>query len=400
LQAFGFFGCALITMQEALTIFVLFLAIGPLVYYLLAIYSSWIFFKPRHGLVPGPAEFAPPVSNLKPIKGVDADAYENFATLCRQDYPEYELIFCVDADNADTIALLEKLQRDFPEREIRILLGSGRVAANDKAAKLARLVAEAKHEVIVINDSDVRARPDYLKTVVQPLADPEIGAVTLPYVPIAEHTFADELQSVGMFSDFFAGIFVARMLDGVKFALGPTIATTRSQLRRFGGYEAIENRPGDDLLIGRLIAEQGYRVELLPYAVETVADFASWKELFHKRMRWMVVMRHMRAWGHLGLAFTQGLPWSVAAALLAPSLGIGVLYLALYLCLRVVLTWIIGSHGLKQKGMARKILLIPIWDAMAFLIWAISFTRRSVRWRGSDYYIREGLLVPVATAEE
>ncbi len=387
-------------MREALTISVLIFAVGPFAYYLLAIYSSWSFFAKRSDPSNANEEFTPPVSNLKPIKGVDPDAYENFASLCRQDYPDYELVFCVDPDNTEMISVLERLERDFPERSIRILFGSGRAAANDKAAKLARLVSEASHEVIVINDSDVRARPDYLRTVVRPLADGEIGAVTLLYVPIAEHTFADELQSVGMFSDFYAGIFVARLLDGVKFALGPTIATTRSQLMRFGGYESIENRPGDDLLIGRLIAEQGYRVELLPYAVETVADFASLKELVHKRLRWIVVMRHMRPWGHFGLAFTQGLPWSLLAALLAPSAVIGAVYLGLYLLLRIVLTWLIGGYGLKQESLARKLVLIPVWDAMAFLIWAISFTRRSVRWRGSDYYIKEGLLVPVVTAAQ
>jgi ceramide glucosyltransferase len=387
-------------LREALTVSVLILAVGPFAYYLLAIYGSWSFFARRRDPSSRNEEFTPPISNLKPIKGVDPDAYENFASLCRQDYPDYELVFCVDSDNAEMISVLHKLKRDFPERTIRILLGSGRTAANDKAAKLARLVSEASHEVIVINDSDVRARPDYLRTVVQPLANREVGAVTLLYVPIAEHTLADELHSVGMFSDFYAGLFAARLLDGVKFALGPTIATTRSQLMGFGGYESIENRPGDDLLIGRLIAERGYRVELLPYTVETVADFASLKELVHKRLRWIVVMRHMRPWGHFGLAFTQGLPWSVAAALLAPSAVVGAMYLSLYLLLRIVLTWLIGGYGLKQKSLGRKLLLIPAWDAMAFLIWAISFTRRSVRWRGSDYYIKKGLLVPVATAAE
>jgi ceramide glucosyltransferase len=372
-------------------------ALGPFVYYLLALYGSWTFFS-RKTASNRKANFTPPLSNLKPIKGVDPDSYENFASLCKQDYPDYELVFCVDAENRETIQVLERLQRDFPERTIRILLGSGRVAANDKSAKLARLVAEAQHEILVINDSDVRARPDYFKTVVAPLADPAVGAVTLPYVPLEEHTLADELQSVGMFSDFYAGILVARLLDGVKFALGPTIVTTRSQLARFGGYESIENRPGDDLLVGRLIAEQGSRVELLPYAVETVADFSSFKELFYKRLRWIVVMRHMRPLGHFGLAFTQGLPWTLAAAAVSPSKQIAALYLGSYVFLRSLLTWLIGGYGLRQRGMWRKLLLIPIWDAMAFVIWMISFTRRSVRWRGSQYYIRNGELVPVLRA--
>ncbi len=381
-------------MPEPILWTILVVAASPFVYYLLAIFGSLRFFIRPDPYAKAP-RFTPPVSNLKPVKGLDAGAYENFASLCRQDYPEYELVFCVDVDNAAVLEVLDRLKRDFPERSIRVLLGSNRSALNDKSAKLSRLVSEAKYEVVVINDSDVRARPDYLKTVVQPLADPKIGAVTLPYVPLSEDTFADELQSVGMFSDFYAGIFVARELDGVKFALGPTIATTKSQLAKFGGYEAIENRPGDDLLIGRLVAEQGAEVELLPYAVETVADFGSFKELLHKRLRWIVVMRHMRPWGHFGLLFTQGLPWSILAAVVAPSRTVAAVYLATYLLLRCVMTWIIGGYGLKQKSMARKLFLIPLWDAMAFVIWVASFARSSVRWRGAEYYIRQGELVPV-----
>ena len=204
----------------------IFLAIAaiPFVYYLIAIYSSWRFFADARKQSPPTAAFTPPVSNLKPVKGTDPDAYDNFASFCRQDYPEYELIFCVDGPDAPVMEAINRLKQDFPERSIRVLFGSGRLAMNDKAAKLARLVTAAEHEVLVISDSDVRARPDYLRSVVQPLSDPEVGAVTVPYVSTGDKTFADTLQSIGMLSDFYAGIFVARQLDGVKFAIGPTIA--------------------------------------------------------------------------------------------------------------------------------------------------------------------------------
>jgi ceramide glucosyltransferase len=249
---------------------------------------------------------------------------------------------------------------------------------------------------VVISDSDVRVRPDYLRSVIAPLADAKIGAVTCFYASAGEKTFVDELQTVGMMSDFYAGILVAWQLDGVKFALGPTIATTRARLAGFGGYEAIENRPADDLLVGRLIADQGVEVELLRYNVLTVADYQSTRELIHKRLRWIVVMRHMRPWGHLGLLLTQGLPWSLAAIALHPSAAVAVAYLGAYFALRVAMTGLIGAWGLKQPGLWTKMWLIPVWDAVAFGIWFTSFARRSVRWRGADYYIRNGQLVPVA----
>jgi ceramide glucosyltransferase len=363
----------------------------PFLYYLLAIFSSWRYFAqpadpPNRG-------FTPPVSILKPIRGLDPDAYDNLASFCRQDYPKYEMIFCVDPDDDSVRPVVEKLQHDFPDLKIRVLLGSGRVASNDKVAKLARMAAEAIYETVVISDSDVRVQPDYLRAMVAPLAEKGVGAVTCFYVHTDLTTFADRLQTVGMMSDFYAGILVAWQLEGIKFALGPSIATTRERLAGFGGYAAIENSPGDDLLVGRLIAEQGFEVRLLHYAVTTVSDYRSVSDLLHKRMRWIVVMRHMRPWGHLGLLLTQGLPWSLAAVAVHPDAA--PLYLGAYLVTRIAMTWTIGIHGLKRPGLWSEMMLIPIWDAVAFSIWLVSFLRTSIRWRGADYYIREGQLVPV-----
>jgi ceramide glucosyltransferase len=381
----------------------LFLVIAaiPFIYYLIAIFSSWRYF--RNSALASYTSFAPPVSILKPIRGLDPDAEENLASFCRLDYPEYEIVYCVDPDDEEVLAVLERLKRDFPQRPIRILYGSGRVATNDKVAKLARLVNEAAHEVVVISDSDVRVRPDYLRRVVAPLRDPKVGAVTCFYLPTELGTFTDHLQSVGMMSDFYAGVLVAWQLDGVKFALGPTIATTRQHLNTFGGYAELENRPADDLLVGRLIAEQGYEVVLLNYAIETVCDYASLGDLLHKRLRWIVVMRHMRPWGHLGLLLTQGLPWSLAAVEIHPTAAIALGYLGAYLALRVAMTCTIGINignksRLRRPGLWKQMPLIPVWDAVAFAIWLTSFGRNSIRWRGADYHIRDGRLVPVASA--
>ncbi len=365
----------------------------PFIYYGIAVVSCWRFFRrPRRKEAGG---FTPPVSNLKPIRGLDPEAYENFASFCRQDYPDYEILFCVGDREDPVLPVIDRLMAEFPERRIRVLFGSGRDAANDKVAKLARLVSESEHEHVVISDSDVRVRPDYLRSVIEPLADPKIGAVTCFYLPIEERSFVDRLQSVGMMSDFYAGLVVAWQLDGVKFALGPTIATTRERLAAFGGYESIENQPGDDLLVGRMIADQGYEVELSRYSVDTVADYGSIRELIQKRLRWIVVMRHMRPWGHLGLVFTFGLPWALAAVAVHPTLATAAVYLGGYFATRCAITAMIAIWGLKQGSYWRRMGLIPLWDAVAFLVWVASFVRRSIRWRGSDYYIRGGTLVPV-----
>ena len=380
---------------ETVQYLILVLAATPFIYYLLVLYSTWRFFFHSKDRFPENSDFTPPVSNLKPVRGLDPEAYENFASYCRQDYPDYELIFCVGDENDPSVPVLEKLQRDFPERSIRILFGSGRAAINDKVAKLVRMVKEARNEVLVINDSDVRVEPDYLRTVVAPLRNPKVGGVTCLYVSTQDKTFPQHLQSMGMISDFYPGIFVARQLDGIKFAFGQTIVTTRSRLAGFGGYETIENQPADDLLVGRRIAEQGYEVELLPYAVKTVPDYDSLRDLFIKRLRWLTVMRHMRPWGHIGLVFTQGLPWCLVVALTYPSASIALEYFGSYLGLRLAMTWLVGVWGLKQSGLWKKLPLIVVWDATAFVIWLLTFGRKSIRWRNVDYRIRDGMLVPV-----
>ena len=369
---------------------VLALAGIPFVYYLIALYSSWRFFSV--GREEAGRSFTPPVSILKPVRGLDPDAYENFATFCRQDYPDYEILFCVDQGDP-ALPVLQKLIEDFPKSRIRLLFGSGRDAINDKVARLVRLTNEAKHDIFVISDGDVRVRPDYLKTVVAPFHNPKLGAATCLYASTKENTFLEELQSISMISDFFANVLIAWELEGVKFAFAQTTITTRKNIEGFGGYEILESRPADDFYIGRLAAEQGLETKLLPYVVQSVADFRTLRDLLYKRVRWATVQRHMRPLGHIGLVFTWGLAWALAAVAVHPSALTAVAYLGGYLLCRMAIAWLIGSWGMKQKGVWRKMPLIPLWDALAFAIWIASFVRTTIRWRGVDYLLREGTLV-------
>ena len=317
-------GAKILTVAEYI-----FLAIAaiPGVYYLLTLYTTALYFTDARKHSGRNTDFLPPVSCLKPIKGLDVDAYENYASFCRQDYPEYEIVFCVDQDDP-ALPLLEKLIRDFPGQKIRLLFGSGRNAINDKVARLVRLTTEARYDIFVITDGDIRVGPDYLRTVVSPFRDPKVGAATCLYVSTKETSLVQELQSIGMISDFFAGVMVAWKLDGIKFTFGQTIVTTRKAVEDYGGYQLIENRPADDVYAGRLVAEQGYEVKLLPYVVKSVADFQSLHDLLYKRVRWMTVMRLMRPWGHFGLIFTWGLPWALIAVASRPTPAIAAKRLA------------------------------------------------------------------------
>lgn len=376
---------------------VLAMAALPFIYYLLVLYcTAEYFLKARQELSPT-ANFTPGVSILKPVKGLDIDAYENYASFCRLDYPNYEIVFCVDGDDP-SLPVIEKLKRDFPERQIRALIGSGRDAINDKVARLVRLTNEAKYDYFVITDSDVRVRADYLRAVLAPFRDEHVGVATCLYVSANARTLTERLQSIGMISDFFASVMVAWKLDGVTFAFGQTIVTTRKVVRSWGGYAVLEDRPADDLYAGKLAAEQGYEVKMLPYAVEAVADFASFGELLHKRLRWATVQRLMRPWGHMGLIFTFGLPWAIAAAVTVPIAPVIAGYFGGYAACRIAMAAMIGGWGMRQRGLWKKIPLIPVWDLLAFAIWLASFTRRTIRWRGVDYLMREGKFVSATPA--
>jgi ceramide glucosyltransferase len=371
---------------------ILAIAAIPFIYYLLSLYSAVRYFSVARKENPPNNDYFPPISCLKPIKGLDEDAYENYASFCRQDYPQYEILFCVDKDDP-ALPVLEKLACDFPDRNIRLIFGSGRDAINDKVGRLVRLVDEAKYDLFVITDGDIRVTPAYLRTVAHPFRDPKVGGATCLYASTEETKFIQELQSVGMISDFFAGILVAWQLDGVKFMFGQTIVMTRQANAAFGTYRVNENKPADDLLAGRMVAEQGYEVKLLPYVVKTVADFNSMRDLLYKRTRWMTVMRLMRPWGHFGLILTWGLPWSLVAVAVHPTVATATAFLGAYALLRIAMALLIGVYGMNQKGIWREIPLIPVWDAVAFGIWLASFTRKTIRWRGVNYTIRNGMLV-------
>ena len=327
------------------------------------------------------------------MRGLDPEAFENFASFCNQDYPEYELLFCTNDETDPAVPIVQKLIRQFPKCRVRLLFSAGHTAINDKVAKLALMTDQARYEHLVINDSDVRVSPDYLRKVVAPLKDPRVGGVTCFYVSLEDKTLTEKCQTIGMISDFYAGILVSWNLDGVRFALGPTMVTTKKRVQDFGGFRVLENRPGDDLLLGRLIAEQGFELRLLPYAIKTVPDYHGMSELLAKRTRWMTVMRKMRPWGHLGLLFTWGLPWSIFAVAIRPTAGVAVAYLGSYIACRLAMAWIIGIYGLKQRGLWKKFALIPVWDAMAFWIWLVSFTRKSILWRRVEHPLEGGQLV-------
>src|SRR6266403_3265993 len=395
-------GVMIETALSMLSLAVLVLAAGPLVYYLLSLYCVVEYFLTLRRTPPQDDSFAPPVSILKPVRGVDHDAYENFASFCRLDYPEYELVFAMADPHDPVISVIEKLQRNFPGRPIRFVTDVPRVGENNKVNSLCRLVAEARYDLLVMSDSDVRVERDYLREVVGPFADAGVGAVTSFYRCTGGGTMAADLDMLGMCMDSVPSALVARKLEGkVRFAYGWTMASTKERLAEIGGWEAMANHHSDDFELGNRIAGKGYRVELMREPVSMNFPKEKVDEFLQHELRWSIGLRNVRPAGYAGMIFTHGFPWVILAALVAAVSGwtvVAASYLLAYSFLRVGLAYAAGVWGLRDYKIAAKLWLVPVRDAISAAVWLAGFFTDRVRWRGLEYRVRHRLLERLQSA--
>jgi ceramide glucosyltransferase len=384
----------------ALRSLLLLLALCPLVYYILSLYNIIGYFRSIRRLPPRDDAFAPPVSILKPVRGVDSEAYDNFASYCRLNYPVYEIIFAVTDPRDPIVPVIEKLQRDFPNTRIRLATSVERLGQNNKISNLYRLVKEAQYELLVMSDSDVRVGPDYLRELVGAFADVEGGAVTSFYRCAGGGTLAADLAMLGMCSDSLPSALIARRLEGgVQFAFGWTMATTKERLAEIGGWESMADHHSDDFELGNRIARLGHRVEIMREAVSVVFPKETIEELFGQELRWAIGLRNVRPVAYAGMIFTHGLPWAMLAAIVAGGAGwtsVAVGYLVTYFVLRMSVAWVAGVWGLRDQTIISKLWLLPVRDAITSIVWLVGLLSDRIRWRGSEFRVKNGLLTPVA----
>jgi len=378
--------------------FVLMLAALPLVYYIAATLAAWRFFTRERARKP--ANYSPPVSVLKPVRGVDFGSYENFSSFCRQEYAEYEILFGVGDDADPAVPVIQGLIAEFPERRIRLFVGAERIGANRKVNMLARLAQEARHDVLVLTDGDIRVAPGYLREVVSPFAVEGTGAVTSFYRAIAEKSLGAELEAIGAASDFFAGVLMANWMEGMTFALGASIVTTKAWVAKIGGFAAIADMHSDDYELGHRIAEAGGKVVLSREPVWTMYPAQTARGFWQHQVRWARTVRLCRPISYAGLIFTHGLPWALVAAFAAPANWIAVTFLLAYFILRLTMAWTVGVWGVGDEVLRRKLWLVPFRDAIHFAVWLASMGSNRIRWGGEEFTMRKGQLVPAASGKK
>ncbi len=376
--------------------FVLVLVVAPLVYYAAATFAAWRFFRRERARML--RTFSPPVSLLKPVRGVDFGSYENFASFCQQDYPEYEILFGVNDDADPAVPLIQRLMTEFPHRGIRLFVGFEELGSNRKVNKLARLAREAQHKVLALTDGDVRVGPEYLREVVAPFAEGKVGAVTSFYRAIAERNFGAELEAVGASSDFFAGVLMANWMEGITFGLGASIVTTKQWVAKIGGFEAIADMHSDDYELGHRIAKAGGKVLLSRETVWTMYPAQTARGFWDHQVRWARTVRLCRPLSYVGLIFTLGLPWALVAAVVAPAKRMAAAYLLAYAILRLVMAWTVGVWGVRDDVLRRRLWLVPFRDAVHFAVWLASFASSRIQWGGEEFVMRQGQLVSADSA--
>jgi len=335
----------------------------------------------------------PPVSILKPLKGLDPQMWEAFCSHCEQDYPEFELIFGVSDPNDPAIALVLRLQEKYPRRKIDLLVCPRDLGNNRKLGTLAQMLPSARHEVLLLNDSDIRVPPDYLRRVIAPLAESTVGLVTCLYRGIPRPTVGSRLEALGISTDFVPGVLSARLIEGgLHFGLGSTLAFRRSDLQAIGGFEAFVDYLADDYEIGNRIARLGKRIELSEVVVETFLPAYSFREYVDHQLRWARSVRAARSWGYAGLILTFGLPWATLA-LLAGREALWAWWLfVVTVAARTSVGLTAAVAGLDDTQPLRDLFLLPLRDLIAPVIWAAGLVGNRIFWRGDEFYLNNGRL--------
>jgi ceramide glucosyltransferase len=372
------------------------IAAAPLVYYLAAMIAAWRFFRAERSTVL--PSHMPGVSVLKPVRGVDFASYDNYSSFCEQDYAEYEILFGVNDMNDPAIDLIKRLIADHPASKIKLIVGAPQIGTNRKVNMLARLAQEARFQILSLTDGDVRVGPLYLREVAALFEEKGTGAVTCFYRGIAQKNLWAELEAIGASSDLFGGVLVANWMEGITFGLGASITTTKDWVQKIGGFVSIADFLADDYELGNRIAKSGGRVKLSRETVWTMYPAQTARSFWEHQVRWARTVRLCRPASYVGLLLTHGLPWAVLAAAVAQARWISGAYLCAYLVLRMAMAWTVGVWGVGDEVLRRRLWLVPLRDAIQFIIWLASFSSNRVVWGGVEYKIRKGRMLAAGDA--
>ena len=383
--------------QHTIGIFEIVAILGCLsscIYYVVCLYSAVAFLRASKATTGNRPSYAPPISILKPLKGIDPEIYESFRSHCLQDYLDYEIVFGVSDPVDPAVASVERLKREFPDRAIQLVVCPNILGPNVKVSNLEQMVQAARFEYLIVNDSDIRVERDYLQRVVAPLAGENVGMVTCLYRGVAAPTLGSQLEALGISTDFSAGVLAAQLIEGaLSFGLGSTLAFRRRDLNQIGGFKSIVEFLADDYELGHRIAGLGLRIVLLDVVVETHLPAYDLGGFLAHQMRWARGVRDARLGGYVGLVATFGLMWALLTLILARAAAWSWVALGVILLFRILVSLVVGKAVLKDRQLLRQLWLLPLRDLSAVGVWIASFWGHTVTWRGDRFELRKGRLI-------
>jgi ceramide glucosyltransferase len=362
------------------TIVLLALLAGAVVYSLLSVVAAFRYLSVRPPALDVHKTSAPePISILKPLAGLDLGLESNLRTFFEQEYPAFELLFAIRSGDDPAVEVVEKLRREHPQIPARLLVTGESPYPNAKVYSLKQMLSVASNDLVVMSDSDIRVTPALLKTVAAEFQDANLGVATCPYRAVAGPSFWSRLEAIGMNTDFAAGILVARMLEGMKFAVGPTIAARRRVLQAIGGFDRLKDYLAEDFVMGKFAADAGHGVILSSYVIEHHIGSADLRHNAAHRLRWARSTRRSRPLGYVGQFFTMPLPLALIVCAASPRWWP---VLILTLVVRYLAAYVVSSRVVRAKI---NWLLLPIEDVTTFCFWLAGFFGNTIVWRGRRY---------------
>jgi len=374
----------------ALTAVLLFIFGGAIAYSLLSIVAAHRYLSVQ----PPVLRSAEPMSILKPLAGLDLGLESNLRTFFEQDYPAFEILFAVGSAGDPAAQVVEKLQLEYPAIPSRLIVVGTPPYPNAKVYSLERMLAAAANDLVVMSDSDIRVTPDFLRTISAEFQELKIGLATCPYRAVPGSSLWSRLEATGMNTDFWGSALVARLLEGMRFAVGPTIVARRRVLESIGGFSRLKDYLAEDFVMGKFAADAGHGVILSSYVVEHHIGSATLRQNIAHRLRWMRSTRRSRPAGYIGQLFTMPLPLALLVCLVSPAWWP---VLPVALVTRAVATYTVSARVLRGRI---NWLLLPVEDLISFFFWICGFFGNTISWRGRRYRLHsDGRFAPIPSSE-
>ncbi len=387
-------------LAQAVEVFTTAMTLVGMGYFVAVLVAARFYLRERRAALPA---FAPAASILKSLKGLDPGMLDAFRTHCRQSYlGDYEILFGVSSLDDPAVAAVAQLQAEFPDLSIRLIECPERLGANGKVSTLVQLVPYARHEFLLINDSDITVYPRYLERTMAHFAPvnsprektaPSVGLVTALYRGRAHGTLASRFEALGIATEFQPGVLLSKLIEGgLHYGLGSTLAVRREALHKIGGLEPLLNHLADDYELGARIAAAGYRVDLSAEVVQTAVPAYAWRGFFSHQVRWHRTVRDARPWGYAGLIVTHGLGWALLNVLASGVSPVSLWLLGLSFFLRLAMAMTVGILVLGDHHLLDSLWLLPVRDVVAMGLWVAGFAGNTIVWRGERFVLKDGRL--------